>query len=202
MALGPTGSAGGRVGVQVLRVQTYPLVLHLQSDAAVCEGDAGPGALRECLWRLWSGLSWRTSLTAGVRRWVAEWHSGAVSQGRGPTGGPLKPAVVSGTDLQSVPAKPPGCPSWTAFVRLASSGGRRPHRGSTKMSGEQSPLLASGRLARSEPAQRGCFPLTASERLRSNRGRIRAVSSDCLRSPLQPVLAGHSRFDHVSSRSE
>lgn len=45
----------------------------------------------------------------------------------------------------------------------------------------------------------------ASDCLRAARvepGRIRAFSSDCLRSPLQPVLAGHSRFGLHKPRSE
>lgn len=50
--------------------------------------------------------SGRTCLVGAV------WHCGAVPQGQRRHPGPLKPRVVSGTDLQSVPAKPPGWPSW------------------------------------------------------------------------------------------
>jgi hypothetical protein len=83
-----------------------------------------------------------------------------------------------------------------AFISLAPSGGRRPHRSSTEVEPEHrqsGPLVIHTGQLRSLRAQlQRALPLTASERSGSNRGRVRVFSSDCLRSPLQPVLAGHS----------
>ena len=64
------------------------------------------------------------------------WHGGVVSQGHGRHPGPLKPRVASGTDLQSVPEKPPGLPVLGAFLSPAPCGGTRPHRSSTKVKTE------------------------------------------------------------------
>lgn len=133
------------------------------------------------------------------------WHCGVVSQGRGRHPGPLKPRVVSGFDLQSVPGEASRMAVLEAFVCLAPQ--RRqasPSRLDRDRFGappeESWPSDTTPTSADSEP-NRGRLPLTGSEQLGSNRGRIRAVSSDCLRSSLQPVLAGHSRYGSPKCRS-
>jgi hypothetical protein len=82
---------------------------------------------------LWPCLGWRRCLAAGVRRRVAVWHSGAVSQGRGRHPGPAKTAGGVRNRPPIGPAKPPGCAVLEAFVHLAPRGGRRPHHGSTEV---------------------------------------------------------------------
>lgn len=62
------------------------------------------------------------------------WHCGVVSQGRGHHPGPLKPRVVSGTDLQSVPSEASRMAVLEAFVCLA------PHQRQTSPS-RQSPSV-------------------------------------------------------------
>lgn len=83
-----------------------------------------------------------------------------------------------------------------ALESLAPSRGRRPHHRSTEIETEprqSHPLVIHiGQLGSLKGQLQRRMPLTASERSGSNRGRIRVFSSDCLRSPLQPVLAGHS----------
>jgi hypothetical protein len=65
-------------------------------------------------------------------------------------------------------------------------------RGRNRAPPESSLVIHTGQLGSLKGQFQGLMPLAASERPGSNRGRIRAISSDCLRSPLQPVLAGHS----------
>lgn len=126
----------------------------------------------------------------GVRLVGAVWHGGVVSQRRGRHPGPLKPRVVSGTDLQSVPAKASRIAVLEAFACLAPSGGRRPHRGSTgnePESRQSRPLVIHAVQLGSLGGQlQRALPLTASERPGSNRGRIRCfplTASARLRNP-------------------
>jgi len=122
---------------------------------------------------------------------------------------PPRPAKTTGgvrTDLQSVPAMPPGWPSWRhsyAWLRCwrqASPPRLDRDRFRVPSAGTQPDQR---RLTWADSDQnRGRLPLIGSEQLGSNRGRIRAVSSDCLRSPLQPDLAGHNRYAPRSRRSE
>lgn len=92
-----------------------------------------------------------------------------------------------------------------AFVCRLLSVGRRPHCGSTEVdSGCRQRVHGLINTVRPGPARtkpEGRLPLNGSEQVGSNPGRIRAVSSDCLRSPLQPDLAGHSRSSPRRRRS-
>jgi hypothetical protein len=112
------------------------------------------------------------------------WHCGVASRKTWTPPGPLKPRVVSGTDLQSVPAKSlqDGRPG--GFRVPGSAEGRHPHRGSTGETVKESessvcptpdsraaqagaeglPLAASERPGRSG-VESERFPLTASDRL-------------------------------------
>ena len=103
-------------------------------------------------------------------------------------------------------AKPPGLPSWRPSYAWPRIRGRRPHRGSTENDSEgrqRSPHRFDTVLTSADSGpSRGRLPLAGSEQLGSNPGRIRAVSSDCLRSPLQPDLAGHNRYGSQKRRSE
>src|SRR4051794_14660379 len=133
--------------------------------------------------------SWRQLVKTQSLAWVkwpsertclvgAVWHCGAVPQGQRRHPGPLKPRVVSGTDLQSVPAKPPEWPSWrpsSAWLRCwRQASPSRLERGRLRVpSAGSQPDQRRLTWADSDP-NRGRLPLVGSEQLGSNRGRIRA----------------------------
>lgn len=84
--------------------------------------------------------------------------------------------------MVSVPAKPPGLPSWRLSCVLTPEGGRRPRRGSTR----DGPEARQRHHSRSSPAGSGRPDGT--------------FGGGCLRSPLQTALAGHSRFDTLKAQ--
>lgn len=87
-------------------------------------------------------------------------------------------------------------PSWRPTHAWPRAGGRHPYRSSTGDESEfrQSRPLAihAVQLGSLQGQLKRSLSLAASEWPGWIRGRIRVFSSDCLRSPLQPVLAGHS----------
>ncbi|WP_456340839.1 glycoside hydrolase family 78 protein [Streptomyces shenzhenensis] len=145
---------------------------------------------------------WSDIVTVERGLTVSEWQAALIEPAhdeRGPAALLRRSFTAQGdvvrARLHITASKIPRMAVLEAFVRLAPIGGRR-HHSSTEIEPQRRqsrpPVIHAGQL-RSPGAQlQRSLPLTAPERSGSNRGRVRAVSSDCLRSPLQPVLAGHS----------